>query len=81
MVGELVSWVLYENPSDFPGEWVVRRQLVAAGEVRSDPDLAARGATREECVKALLDRYPEVRALEWLPRHPTDDPVIDGSWM
>lgn len=81
MSNELASWVLYESPSDFPGEWVVRRQVASAGHLYPDAEIAARGMTREACVKALREQHPEVRALAWVPRHPTDDPVISGSWM
>lgn len=81
MGGGLQIWVLYENPSDYPGEWVVRRQVSRASEIRLDRELAARGATREACETALFERHPEVRRLAWLPRHSTDDSVIVGTWM
>lgn len=81
MGDELASWVLYENPLDFPGEWVVRRQVAAAGNLYPDAEIAARGTTREACVKVLLEKHPKVQGMAWIPRHPTDDPVIDGCWM
>lgn len=81
MRGAFTAWVLYESPADFPGEWVVRRQTANGEAIFPDPELSARGTTREECVNALMATHPEVRALAWVPRHHTDDPVIAGSWI
>ena len=30
-MNELVQWVIYDSPEDYPGKWVVRRWLIAEG--------------------------------------------------
>ena len=71
-----VVWVIYEDPSDFPGKFVVRRRMVLADgaeKVARDPD-------------AVVDDLESARAavpdgLMVFPRDPTDDPVIVETWM
>lgn len=75
-------WVLYENPRDFPGEWVVRRQWGCAdGSVVAEPKIYARGRTREACTRALFDRNPRLELLPFFGRMPDDDPAIVGCWL
>lgn len=73
--------MLYHSPTDFPGEWVVRRQVARAGQVEADLPLAARGVTLEGCVAVLRERHPRTAALAWINRHPSDDPKIVGCWV
>lgn len=74
-------WVLYHDTSDHPGQWVVRAHTIEAGRSVPAPDLSANGRTREECLAFLFARHPHVRQLFWLPRDPSDDPVIVGCWV
>jgi hypothetical protein len=70
--------VIYKNPKDFPGKYVIRRHGL-------DPDgstIAERGciiaATLEGARESLEYFYP---GLYRLGRHPQDDPVIVESWV
>ena len=78
----LPIYVLYnDRTSDYPGEWVVRRQVAFEGEVRRDPDLLARGATQDECVNTLLADHPHIGGLVYLARSSSDDPCIAGTFL
>ena len=75
----LATYVVYENPSDFPNKWVVRRQIIipngSAGSIMNDQTPlcvaenleAARASIPESCYQ--------------LDRHPEDDPVIFEVWI
>jgi hypothetical protein len=49
----LPMFVIYESPTDFPGEFVCRRHMVYAGQVIADRQPWSRGSTIEECRRAL----------------------------
>jgi hypothetical protein len=69
------KFVVYKHPSDYPGDFVVRRHVAGRGTVKIDPEpwavvgslAAARGLVPEGLVR--------------LARDPTDDPVIVESWI
>lgn len=63
-------WVVYENPSDYPGLYVARK-------FRNEKSTAelVQGNTLLE-VRALLPR-----GLVRLPRQHLDDPVIVETWI
>ena len=65
-------WVVYDNPADFPGEWVARVWYgeVASAEVLRAPDLVT---LRELIVIA----GGSVR----LHRNDADDAVIRETWL
>lgn len=74
MSGTLTIWTVYENPSDYPGMWVLRGFDVGTEGVRR----------REEC--AVADSLEMIRAqlppgLARLAPIPGDDPVIYESWV
>jgi len=71
----LVLYTVYGSPRDYPGEFVVRRSVVAGGAVKIDPELFARAPTLD-AVRALLPPH-----LYPLPRQPGDDPVIVEVWL
>jgi hypothetical protein len=80
--GTLPIYVVYnERTTDYPGEWVVRRQTVVDGEVIVDAELAARGPTKKECFGDLLLKHPHVGSMTYLARSADDDPVIDGTFL
>lgn len=71
----LDMWVIYENPSDYPGKFVVRLWHPGAGFLEAAKDPTAVVETLEEARKAI----PEGR--HRLPRQASDDPVIVETWM
>ncbi len=72
----LPFYVIYRNPSDFPGKWVLRVQYAEDG-----------GQIRVESKPAYVgDSLDEARdALPWgtcnIHRMPGDDPVIYEVWV
>lgn len=70
------TWVIFDNPSDFPGKIVVRRQTVMSnGEIWADNE-ASFPPTLEHARQMMRNK-----GLNCIPRHPTDDPVIVESWV
>jgi hypothetical protein len=70
----LTIWVIYQNPRDFPGKWVLRAQMATPDGVTALP----------QCVVA--DSLDEARSrvpygLIRMTRHPNDDPVIYETWF
>ncbi len=83
MSGEGLSvYVLYnDTTTDYPGEWVVRRQVAMGGQIHRDAKLSARGTSRATCLDNLLAACPVVGTLVYIVRDPSDDPCIDGSFL
>lgn len=72
--GILTFWVIYQNPRDFPGKFVLR------------PQDTSREGIRPWSVAQTFDSLVAARAavppgLWHLPRDPSDDPVIVESWI
>ena len=67
-------YVVYFNPSDYPGMYVVRRQVAGRGTVTPD--------RRPLGVSTTLDqvRCSLPPGLTLIPRHPDDDPCIVEVW-
>lgn len=67
----LPIWTVYENPTDYPGQFVARlwHGTEPTGEMMLFEDLAA--------VRHAMLR----KALYRLPRRPEDDPVIVETWI
>jgi hypothetical protein len=79
LVGVLLyQWVIYEDPSDYPGMYVVRRFKIGRADGKSviveDPE--------PMIVTDSLDQAREVipAGAYCLGRHPDDDPVIYEVW-
>jgi len=70
----LPVWVIYENPSDYPGSFVVRRQQVRDGQIVPDKECAVVAS-----LEAARARIPT--NLVRLPPDPLDDPVIAEVWI
>jgi hypothetical protein len=71
----LTIWVIYQNPRDFPGKWVLRGQTAGPGGVITP---------LPQCV--VVDSLDEARThvpygLVCMTRHPDDDPVIYEVWL
>lgn len=75
-------FAVYRNPSDFPGEFVVRSWLVAGfgKDVTTRPKrtLEVRGKTLDYVRQELLRNRP---GLVRLDRFQMDDPTIVEVWM
>jgi hypothetical protein len=70
----LVQHIVYFNPSDCPGKYVIRKVLIDDGKFHM------------EKAAIILDSYAQVR--EFIPdglvrmsRHQDDDPVIVETWI
>ena len=68
-------FVVYENPSDYPGQVVVRQCFVRDGEWL--PAILPHAVV--ETVDEARDRIP--KGLACVPRSPQDDPVIVEVWL
>lgn len=66
-------WVIYENPRDFPGKWVVRRWVGLA----PDKDAAAVADSLESARSAV----PGIAFRDRIERMPGDDPAIVEVWL
>ncbi|CAM8631602.1 hypothetical protein [Sphingobium cupriresistens] len=71
---ELSMWVITENPTDFPGQFVAREWLLGNG-VHAVTDNHHVAPTLDD-VRDLLPPF-----LHRLARDPNDDPVIVESWI
>lgn len=81
----LTLWVLYENPKDFPGQFVIRGQDVVmggqssiAGTIVPHAEYVS-GPNRDVLEHQFLSDHGG--GLTWLPRHPGDEAQILGSWV
>ena len=75
-ISALHMWVITENPSDYPGKFVVRRRMTTA----DGKQYVVFGPT------AVVDTLEEARAAVppgtvCFHRDPSDDPVIVETWM
>lgn len=75
LTGAMTFYAVYYNPTDFPGEWVVRRWVLVDLLVRAEPQLWGQGATLQE-VRRL--RPPETLIL---PKREDDDPALWEVWV
>ena len=72
---DLNIWTVYDHPTDFPDCFVGRRHTARTGPT----DDYVTGATAEEVAKKIQER--ERYVLDFMPRDPSDDPQIIGSWI
>lgn len=77
MSGSLSTWTIYDHPSDFPDNYVVREFRIQAG---SDPILgqAHLFLTLAEARDALQQLAPSAYCLA---RQPEDDPTVVETWL
>lgn len=68
---QIEIWVVYENPSDFPGQTVARKWLEPGGATRT----IMRGS-----LKSLRDNF-HLSGLVRVERHPSDDLVVVEAWL
>lgn len=74
MSGGLDVWVVYQNPTDFPGLFVVRLHKIEAGVTR--PTATHFTAKTLEAVRRLLPP-----GLYRLDRFESDDPNVVETWF
>ena len=72
---EVRVWVIYQDPSDYPGKFVVRRQVAGRGGVTADREPVA----VVESIEAARAVLPS--GLYRMHRHSEDDPVIVETWI
>lgn len=80
---ELMSmWVVYFNPKDFPGKYVVRRHAIAEVAGAFAPAVGSYATTEHYPCDSLEDARAHVPdELIRLPRRVEDDPVIVEVWL
>lgn len=67
--------VIYENPSDYPGKFVARRQWAGRGGVLLEPGPLIVGDSLTEVRGVIPD------GMVRLPRDPNDEPQIVECWI
>lgn len=75
----LRMWTIFENPSDYPGKFVVREVRAKAGRALSAVTPTAVTETLDDARIAAQAASPYV--LTCMPRHEDDDPVIVEVWL
>lgn len=73
----LTVWVIYVDPADFPGKFVLRGQDVYAGDPAVRPHEQAYVNESIEVLRAEL----RSKGLYCLTRHPEDDAHIVETWI
>jgi hypothetical protein len=75
----LSMYVVYFNPSDFPGKYVIRRHWVDKGppRIRHDQEPAA----VEDTLQGVRKKVPNIEYYVRLERDPEDDPSIVEIWI
>jgi len=73
-------FVLYDHPSDFPKEYVVR-ELHIVGAPGETPKVSHQDVyVRNESLAFVTDKMSGM-GMSWIPRDAGDDRVIMGTWM
>jgi len=75
----LEMFTVYQNTSDFPGWFVVRRSVVTAEGATMDPEPFMLGRSLNDCRGAIMDARPQ--GLVCMHRAEGDDPVIVETWL
>ncbi len=69
-------FVVFDNPTDFPGEIIVRENLVYYKKIEKKKEPEYRGKDLEAARTMLREK-----GLTRIPRHPTDEPAIVEVWL
>lgn len=70
-------YVVYHNPKDYPGKWVVRKWLVCQGEKEPLPDHIP--VVVADSKTTALGKIP--MGMHCIPRFPDDDPCVVEVWL
>lgn len=73
---EIRQWVIYYNPADYPGKYVVREWAVIVGQ--REPIAAVEAAAVVDTIEAARAVIPP--AMVDIGRRDDDDPVIVEVW-
>ncbi len=73
---QLEFWTVYDNPKDFPGQFVARRFEVSGGQEPQPTKDALLGKTFKD-----IEEHFSKQGFTWLGRNRGDDPVIVGTYM
>jgi len=69
-------WTIYDNPSDFPGQFVARRFDMTPGQEPRPTSEALLGKDFSD-----IEAHFIKNGYVWLPRNSGDDPVIVGTYL
>lgn len=69
------GWTIYQNPRDFPGQYVTRRWVAVGGEPINDPEPLYVG----QSLQAAREVIPWDACC--MNRQPDDDPVVLETWI
>lgn len=72
------QYVIYDHPTDYPDNFVVRRWIVKPGQFFADPEPMALTYTLEAARIAIEAMAPGLARIE---PHPDDDPKIAEVWL
>jgi len=73
---QFVIYTVYDNPLDYPGQWVIRRFFVSAGQVLADFNIWSRSGSLEAARATLPPHAQFLRE-----RYDDDDPKIVEAWI
>jgi hypothetical protein len=74
----MIIWTVYENPSDFPGEFIARKFQITHGPTSEVLYGPTDEALRFQELQQLHDHF---RGWAWLNRMAEDDPCILGVYL
>ena len=73
----LLIYIIYENPKDYPGKFVAKRDIIGEfGSFMRDPDWIMVEKDYEVIRKEMLRL-----GLTWMQRHMGDDHTIKETWI
>lgn len=73
---DLMIYIVFENPLDYPGKFVAKRDIIKLGKVVRDPDWIMVEKNYEVIRKQMLRM-----GLTWMQRHMGDAPAIKETWI
>lgn len=76
LAGALTFYVVYWNPADFPGRWVVKRVCVRDFEVATESAFWGEAETLNQ----LRNEFKPPTTIT-ISRHDQDDPVVWETWV
>jgi hypothetical protein len=71
-MSELIQYVIYDSPKDYPGKWVVRKWLITPGQITPGPAYIC------DSLEAAREHVPE--GMYNLGRQPNDERPIQEVW-
>jgi hypothetical protein len=78
---ELVVWVMYQEPGDYPGKIVVRAQTIKQGKVQCWPFPSIVAPSTTNNFSAIVEWMHRNPNLYWVPAEQGECPFIVGTWI